>query len=403
LYRNQGSSAWTQAAGITASKVDGGQAGSCYYLTNNGVPYYYDGTTSTQLSSSTGHLDIASAQDGAVLVISSDGNLYRRVHATSSTWDNIQNTGNVTHVDGDPSTGDAIISKSNGTVNRVTPSGTTTSLGFGMGTPRDVAVTSSGSIFASNIDYAYKWTGGTSWSGAEITSRKYMTRLTGGPGEMVWGVSNGSGVENIQKNIYSRISNGTEVLWLNDERARTGTTGNSIMIAVTPGTYTVSEIVPSGWDLVSIKTFDPSDNSTTDVVSNQATVSVAAGETVGLVFENILVNPYSMTINCNAEYLETFGTGAVNTYGSALVGQTSYHFQNAGQSFSNNYMVVGNASALFSGANNVNDHTAGNGQGRMMAVDANNEKDAFFRRRFNNVIPGANYSFTAWIANVNQA
>jgi hypothetical protein len=168
LYRNQGSSAWTQAAGITASKVDGGQAGSCYYLTNNGVPYYYDGTTSTQLSSSTGHLDIASAQDGAVLVISSDGNLYRRVHATSSTWDNIQNTGNVTHVDGDPSTGDAIISKSDGTVNRVTPSGTTTSLGFGMGTPRDVAVTSSDSIFASNIDYAYKWTGGTSWSGPEI-------------------------------------------------------------------------------------------------------------------------------------------------------------------------------------------------------------------------------------------
>ncbi|MDM8522467.1 SBBP repeat-containing protein [Desulfococcaceae bacterium HSG8] len=53
-----------------------------------------------------------------------------------------------------------------------------------------------------------------------------------------------------------------------------------------PGTYTSQEIVPAGWNLTSIRCYDPTGDSSGDVNTKTATFKVEAGETVRCVFTN---------------------------------------------------------------------------------------------------------------------
>jgi len=55
-------------------------------------------------------------------------------------------------------------------------------------------------------------------------------------------------------------------------------------IHLQPGEYTVTETVPSGWDLTDIMTDD--DNSTGDLGTDMATINLEAGETVTVTFNN---------------------------------------------------------------------------------------------------------------------
>ncbi|MGG9963428.1 T9SS type A sorting domain-containing protein [Ferruginibacter sp. SUN106] len=414
-YRDLGSSSWVATSVTDAYRVDGGTGNSCYYLRTTFEPYYFDGVTSTLLGNLVAFggvpaRDIGNAWDNKPYIVNNSGQIWQ-YSGGGTTWTQIGVSTDNQRIDGNPANGNAVVSKTDNNVYSITSAGVSTSLGKpanSTGATIDIAVASDGSVFASYASstllnaYAFKWISGTTWSTEEITSRNYVnTIMTAGLGGQVWGLYTAGLASSVTNNIFTRTFDGTTTLWLNDERVRTTVTGNSVMIAVNPGTYTITELVPAGWDLQHLYVYDPTNNSSTSVTGNMATIAVAAGETVTAVFENGMVNPFAMTNSCATAYLEDFGTGAAGTYGPALVGQTSYHYQTTGNTLANNYKIVGNANMLFGGAANLTDHTAGDGQGRMMAVDANNEQDAFFRRRFTGIIPGANYTFSAWIANIN--
>lgn len=55
---------------------------------------------------------------------------------------------------------------------------------------------------------------------------------------------------------------------------------------LTPGTYQVQENAVVGWDLSSLICIDPTSNTTTNLGSRQATINIAAGETVTCTFTN---------------------------------------------------------------------------------------------------------------------
>jgi hypothetical protein len=60
--------------------------------------------------------------------------------------------------------------------------------------------------------------------------------------------------------------------------------------ALEAGTYTVTEILPAGWDLYEI-TFDDTDPDTTNTIADQtATITLAAGETVRVIFHNVPIS-----------------------------------------------------------------------------------------------------------------
>ncbi|MFO7890737.1 MAG: SdrD B-like domain-containing protein [bacterium] len=64
------------------------------------------------------------------------------------------------------------------------------------------------------------------------------------------------------------------------------TDGQTSSKFVIPGTYTVNEVVPSGWTLTDIEITDPNGNSTKNVADGSVTFDVQAGETVKAVFYN---------------------------------------------------------------------------------------------------------------------
>ena len=61
-----------------------------------------------------------------------------------------------------------------------------------------------------------------------------------------------------------------------------GGTGQRVLSNLNPGTYTVSETIPAGWDLTSLLCNDPSGDTT--VSGSTATINVAAGENVTCTF-----------------------------------------------------------------------------------------------------------------------
>jgi len=414
-YRDMGSAAWTATNITNASRVDGGGGNTAYVVITTGDIVYFDGTTGTTIGTSASYgnatsLDVGSAWDNQPYMVNNTGYVYR-YSGSGTTWNLVTNVRIFNKIDGNPATGGFVVSGNQSPYNiySYTSAGVETSLGRPSGiataTAFDVAVDASGNIYAtfantSNVGLAFKWTSGTTWSSAEATSRS-ATSLTGGIGGELWAVMNRNSTP--FGNIFSRSLDGSNIWWIDDERVRTSpTNGNSEMMVVVPGTYTITETVPANWDLQSITLYDPSSNSNNNTVGNTATLTVSAGETVHAIFTNGAVNPFTMTNSCANAYTDDFGSGTAGSYGPALTGQTSYHYMNTSTSTREGYYKIsGNANVLFGGAASLNDHTSGNGTGYMMIVDAGYDLNEFFRRRFNGLVIGATYNFSAWIANIN--
>lgn len=423
-YRNAGSTVWVNTGIANVSRVDGGPANTCYFITNAGSVISYDGTTSTTIGAAANYggsnaSDIGSTWDYRPYITTAAGRIYRYSGA-GTVWAQIGATTNNARIDGNPATGDIIVSKTDNNTYSITPAAVQTSLGRPSDATAsnavDVGVDAVGNIYATYVSstfgvvYTYKWVSGTTWSSPELTARA-ATNITGGLGEQMWALNRGN-TEAPYGNIFSRSTglnvNGTSIWWLDDERVRTApTNGNSQMIAVIPGSYNLTETVPAGWDLQQITLYDPSSNSTSNVITNSATLDVSAGEVVHAVVQNGIVNAFTMNSNCTITYTGDFGTGSTGTFGAALTGQTSYHYKNyygtsygAGEGI---YKIVSVSTDLFAGAVSIFDHTSGDGTGRMMAVDAGFSVDEFFRRRFTGLIPGATYNFSAWIASVSNS
>ena len=150
---------------------------------------------------------------------------------------------------------------------------------------RDIAIDDNGTIYATgttgnttccgntNIVFSYP-SGATSWT-AEPEARG-VERLTGGPGGQAWGSVN---IGNFPQTIYTRVTDNTGThIWLDDERVKNSSSmyGNSIMMEVDANTYKVIETLPnSTWDLGRYNIYDPTGNSTGNVVTNTATVRPA--------------------------------------------------------------------------------------------------------------------------------
>jgi hypothetical protein len=408
-YRDIGSSAWTATAITNASRVDGGATNTCYVVLTTGSIISYNGASTTIGAKAdygaSNAADVGSCWDTQPYIVTAAGKIYR-YSGGGTTWAQVGATTNNISIDGIPGSTNFVVCKTDNIAYSVTSAGVPTSLGNAANTNgvTDVAADALGNIyacFASSVANTQpsvcKWNSGTSWT-IENTSRG-ASNITAGAGGEVWA----AGIDGNTApfgNIFTRSFNGTAVQWIDDERVRTSpVNGNSEMIAVAPGTYTITETDPSGWDNTGITIGDPTNNSTADTINNTVTLNVAANETVNVIFINVKLNPFSMTTDCTVAYKEDFGTGTVGSFGPALTGQTSYHFIGvAGEAKDGYYKVVGTGTdwAFYSDA--VSDHTSGNGQGRMMAVNASYEVSQFFRRRFTGLVPGATYNFSAWVA-----
>ena len=62
---------------------------------------------------------------------------------------------------------------------------------------------------------------------------------------------------------------------------------------LSPGTYTVTELVPQGWTIANILIDDPSGNSSVNLSSGTATVVLSAGSHVSIVYQNAEMPPQS--------------------------------------------------------------------------------------------------------------
>ena len=73
---------------------------------------------------------------------------------------------------------------------------------------------------------------------------------------------------------------------LDDDADGTLSNTNTCNGTLSPGTYTVTEVVPAGWDLTNLVCTDASGGTTTNVGTATASISLAAGETVTCTFTN---------------------------------------------------------------------------------------------------------------------
>ena len=406
-YRNTGSSDWVQTSVTTAVKVDGGSASDCYFTNASGQVSRYDGvTTPTVIGSpanygSSNAVDVGSAWNATPYIITANQTVWM-YSGSGTTWAQVgTTTNNVAAIDADPSTGDAFVN--DGTlVYRLTSAGVKTSLGA-PGYIDDIAVTSAGEVFITSVGYyVRKWNSGTTWNADETSSRMLAGRITAGHKEQVWSTNP---YYSVRGKIYTRTVSGTTIQWLDDERVRTSNKGNSIMIKVPVGTYTVKETATSGWELQSMDVYDPTSNSISNFADKSVTLNVGLNETVNAVFTNGLVNPFVMGNDCTTVFFEDFGSGAVGSYGAPLAGQTSYHYNegNVNPTQDGYYSVVGSTTdfAWWSTPSTF-DHTSNDGTGRMMAINASYDQGVFFRRKFTSLVPGKSYKFSAWLMSMSN-
>lgn len=456
-YRDANSTTWVQTGITGVARVDGGPGGTCYFIDSAGTVYSYDGVSpevqislTAQFSNSGGWNDIGSGWTGtptssfvngpAVYIVRDNSAIYKW-SGSGTAWNiyaNISGTAQY-RIDVNPTNGNVYVGGNAGsvrTIREITPAAAP--VVNSLGSPvsdyaayKDIAVTQNGEVYTVATDvvnsptgaYVHKFLSGTTWS--KETGSFDAFKITGGPSNLLWSTmaSGGWGVTGSWApssgpypfyNIFTRAFDGTNPIYIDDERVRT-TIGNSQLIPVVPGTYTISESAIAGWDLQKILIYDPTANSTSNQATGTATVDVAAGEVVHVVYQNGELNPFNMTSDCANAYLETFGVGtAVGTattsgsFGLPVAGQTSYHYLTGNAPGEDGYYkIVNRANPDFntwSGAAGIVDHTPGDGDlGYMYAVNAGFDKGEFFRRRFTGVIAGANYSFSAWIVNLTAA
>jgi gliding motility-associated-like protein len=433
-YRDVNSTVWINTGVTGVAKIDGGPGGTCFYINTAGTVFSYDGivapvaiSTVGQFANAGGFNDIGSgwtgtptagSPSGPALYVVRDNAIVYKWSGTGSTWNTYSTiTGFAGYrVDVNPTNGNVYVAGNTSgptvrTIREITPALVQSNLGGPvpiLASFRDLAVNQNGELYITafvNQWYVSKYVSGTTWN-TEFGSFD-ASNITGGVANTLWVTMNSGGHNGAFSafyNIFSRGFNGIEPIYIDDERVRT-TVGNSQLIPVAPGTYTITETEAAGWDLQKILLYDPSSNSTSDQEAGIANINVSAGEVVHVVFQNGELNPIVMTNSCNTAYLEDFGSGPVGTYGNPVAGQTSYHYlTNDAPGEDGYYKIVNRANPDFNtwlAAAGIVDHTSGDSTfGYMYAVNAGFDKGEFFRRRFTGVVPGATYNFSAWIVDL---
>ncbi len=431
-YRNPGSSNWISTGITNAQRIDGAYANQFVYIDGSGnVVFYNNGVTTTintfgnalDVTANAGVIALSNTTIGAVWIYS---NTYTATSApvAGGTWTYMGNTGHQNKIDMNASgTSIAIINTNSNSVSTMSTTSpyTVTSLGsFGSGaaTYPDVAYGDNGNVYAiandntsfNYIVYSYK---GSAWN-AEIETRN-CTVVTAGASNLAYTTMYEAGLGTGRPGeIFSRqIDNTGTAHWIDDERVKNSSSlnGNGIFIPVTPGTYTLTETVPTGYDLGRYNIYDPGGSTTGNVNNNTVTFVVTAGEIVFAEYVNEKLVPKSIPLACgtpvNLEtfdasnsspiYTDTYGTG---TYGTPAVQGTAFHYWAAPGAFDGYYSVVQNTTNWYTNTG-LTDHT-GNG-GYFMLIDASFALDEFYRQRLTNLVVGGSYSISFYAANVTPA
>ncbi|UFH56461.1 beta strand repeat-containing protein [Spirosoma sp. KNUC1025] len=409
-FRPSNSSTWTQKVSGTVQRVDGGAAGTCYYILANSV-YYFNGSSSTLIGKPGGQDAADIASNGTYTVVTTTSGLLYRVNTSTFTAVTMPTGVRATYVDVDVAGNVYLREKSTSTnanrISKLTSAGALTAYASGgLFSTGDLAVSDDASVLLQESQFggfftAYRYNSSSNTWVLEPESRG-MNALTGGPGGQMWGVFALSGKPNtILTRTYTGTgpSGATSAFWIDDERVGTNTPDNSILIPVASGNYSLAETIPTGWDVTGITIYDPSGNSTANVANGTAVIKVAAGEVVHVVMENTLFQVTTVASNCGDTFTETFGTGAVGSVGSPLTGLTSYHqATSVRQVQDGEYTIVSRSQD--SGYGTMFDHTSGDGTGRMLMVNASYAKDIFYIRQFTGMVIGASYDLSIWAGSI---
>ncbi|SEJ74321.1 Por secretion system C-terminal sorting domain-containing protein [Dyadobacter sp. SG02] len=418
-YRNAGSSSWQLLpGGASGINIDGGPANANIHSNSSGLAYYYDGATfynTGAIRAGDVAMDKTTNRVFHVRATGSDaGDVYQKI-VSMGTW-NLMNNVKASRIDVAPN-GDLVsasLSPTNGNVYLTNFNGDNVR---NLGDPgntgtaaTDVAVGEDGVIYAIKAIFdgvfVYRYNGGYAAGGTwtQEPSSRQGQNITGGSNGQMW-TSGGYPTGTAYRNIYTRTPDG---FWIDDEPIKT-TASNVVMIPVpSDGAYTITENAVSGWALGAIDIYDPNNNTTSiDIPNGTVTANVESGEVVHVVYKNQLIQTFTVGNDCaSTAYLETFGTGNEPTVGAALIGQTNYHYLGIqGETIRDGYYTVASNSVqpgFGPKGGNFKDHTAGDGTGRMMLVNASYDKGIFFTRRFNGLLPGVAYSFSAWVMNISN-
>ena len=427
LYtRPRESSQWQRISTITnAISVDGIGLNSAVYADFSGNVFIYNAGVSARIWNPSSHsnvkiVDVASAGPGlGIAVIGDNGSIYKYTGSgTTDSWTRFANV-NATagfkpfRLDMRPSTEEIffISTGTDGNVYKIASANpATATIVTAAPAPsspsspdylRDVAVSNNGVIFTNyetslyeNFIFEYR---GGAWTHSR-TSRG-LHGLTAGVDDQAWGINK---VNNdvIDHSIFTRLSSGE---WLDDERVRVAHKGNSIMIPLPAGTYKLSEVVPTDWFNNDIEIFDPTSNSTFDLVNSEASINVAAGEVVHVVYSNSLKNSVNIPQVCTKNYVVDFGTGDT-VYGPPQQGFTSYHYSANGAVSDGYYTIVkDNQNWFYASPSSVlisHTETDPPGKGYYAIFNAAYEKSDFFRQTVTNLVVGTEYEFAFWVADV---
>jgi len=407
LYRRAGgSSQWvsTQAiTGNTTTRVDGGPSNVAVYISNNRA-YYYNGATTTLVWNPSSHTNVNAADityaNGYIVITGSDGSIWRNNTTSAPYTDNwtivVTSLTGAGKIDMNPITNNIVFTVGTTVVDTANLLGSIIRT-MSITNVLDVAFADDGGLYAINSTYINKRTSAGAWT-QENTSPNNAKTITGGPGGQLW-----TAVYLTNNNtIFTRSVDGSgTVRWIDDERVRLTYVDNSMMIPVTPGTYTLTETKPTSWDILGELVYDPTNNSSVSPATNSATLNVSAGEVVHIIMQNERLIPVALQKQCAAtQVVEDFGSAPSTAayVGAAPVGLTSYHYYSNQRFDDGSYSIANNSVNWPNGT--LLDHTLGTGAGLYMLVNASFQQDEFYRKRVTNLVPGISYKLSFWAASL---
>ncbi len=427
-HRGVKSTIWNTVSGHTGSAIDGADLGHFLIIDGSGDAYVYNGTSFIKIFDHSTYgvkaVDIANSGSitsgtGFTAIVCADGHVkaYTGNYSTTFTWTDItpvdKSGGSFKRLDINHTNKNIVLADQNGYVTEVNSAGgglAYYSRGTSSGSGNvDIAIDDNGMIYgmskdAQGMDAVYRYNG-SSWTEEPETGLHYF--LTCSDASQVWVIKGQTAAQSSsfanQSTIYTRVGDGSAT-WLDDERVQTSQNGNSIIIPVSAGTYTVTEASPSNWNLQKIEIYDSTPGSTTNVAGNSATVVVSAGQVVHLLYTNGIVAPVEVPLTCGTtNIIQDFGSGAPKTRGGPLTGLTDFHY------YSNSslnttpdgyYSLTQNSQQW--GNNTLTDHSGLTG-GYFLMVNAAYAPNEFFRKRITGLIPGGSYTFSFWAANLSPS
>jgi hypothetical protein len=429
-HRAVNSTVWNLVAGQAGSAIDGADLGHFLIVNTTGDAYVYNGSSFTRIYNHSTYgvnaVDIANNGSitsgvGFTAIVTSNGHVwkYSGNYSTTFTWSDITPVDNsglpFLRLDINPSNNDIVLTDRGGNITKVNSSGGgLIYYGHSANIPwnqvPDVTVDGNGTMYsdqqdATGMDAVYRYNGSTWIEEPESGLHWYLTSSDAG---QVWAIDGYTAVQHVDfphpSTIYTRVGDGSGE-WLDDERVQTSQNDNAIMILVIPGTYTIKEGSVANWNLQSIKVYDSTSGSSTNVAGNSATIVVSAGQVAHVLFVNGQVAPVLIPTSCGTpNIIQNFGSGAANTRGGPLTGLTDFHYYNnlaVNTTPDGYYSLTQNSSGNWAN-NTLTDHTGLSG-GYFLMVNASYAPNEFYRQRVTGLIGGATYDFTFWAANLSTS